>query len=286
MTARPLDDAQDPEPGADAPGGQAAGAGPELLPPLLRSAGLTMLVLYFLLLGWLALRQPPAGWSYDSNLTPFASVHRALATGGAAGLRQVLSSLVVLAPLGVLLPLAQGRLRQAWLPSFLHTLGINALLATAMEVVRTGLTSHLLNVDDILLGTIGAAAAHLLVVPVGRVRLRAWLARHPWPDEAAAGEAGAAAAAGSAVPRGPVGPAVTTPRRRRSARPSRRPAPSRRTPRLRATRPRATAGAPCGCCPPAGHAARLGAPRAPPLSSAPPPCPWRRAPRAGPRGRP
>lgn len=209
MTARPLDDAQDPEPGADTPGGPGgpaagagAGAGPELLPPLLRSAGLTMLVLYFLLLGWLTLRQPPAGWSYDSNLTPFASVHRALATGGAAGLRQVLSSLVVLAPLGVLLPLAQGRLRQAWLPSFLHTLGINALLATAMEVVRTGLTSHLLNVDDILLGTIGAAAAHLLVVPVGRVRLRAWLARHPWPDEAAAGEAGAAAAAGSAVPPG------------------------------------------------------------------------------------
>ncbi|MFF7633822.1 VanZ family protein [Kitasatospora sp. NPDC008050] len=190
-TARPLDDAPAPAPTAEVPGGPAAEAGPDLLPPLLRSAGLTVMVLYFLLIGWLALRQAPAGWSYDSNLTPFASVHRALTTGGAAGLRQVASELVVLAPLGVLMPLAGGRLRQAWLPSFLHTLGINALIATAMEVVRTGLTSHLLNVDDIVLGTIGAAAAHLLAVPVGRVRLRAWLARHPWPDGAAVEDAGA-----------------------------------------------------------------------------------------------
>ncbi|GAB2693649.1 VanZ family protein [Kitasatospora kifunensis] len=188
-TAQPLEDALSPDaPGtAEVPGGPAAG--PELLPPLLRSAAVTLLTLYFLLLGWLALRQVPTHWSYDANLTPFASVHRALTTGGAAGLRQVASSLAVLAPLGVLLPLARGRLRHAWLPSFLHTLGTTALIATALEVIRTGLTGYQLNVDDIVLGTIGAAVAHLVVVPVGRGRLRARLARHPWPERPVAAAA-------------------------------------------------------------------------------------------------
>ncbi|MGF1427415.1 VanZ family protein [Kitasatospora sp. LaBMicrA B282] len=142
------------------------------MPVALRSIGLSLLICYFVLLAWLSLRQVSSAWAYDANLTPFSSVHRAFSTGGAAGVRQVAGGLALLAPLGVLLPLAGGRLRTAWLPSFLQTLGSTALIATAVEVVRTGVAGHVLNVDDIVLGVIGAAVAHLAVVPVGRRWLR------------------------------------------------------------------------------------------------------------------
>ncbi|WP_051970253.1 VanZ family protein [Kitasatospora azatica] len=144
--------------------------GADALPAPLRSAGLILLALYFCLLGWLALRQVPTAWAYDTNLTPFASVHRILATGG---LRQLLAAPALTAPLGVLLPVAGGRLRTAWFPSFLHAVGSSAMIATAFEVLRTGLAGQVLNVDDILLGVIGAGLAHLLLVPAGRAALRA-----------------------------------------------------------------------------------------------------------------
>ncbi|MCX4748613.1 VanZ family protein [Kitasatospora sp. NBC_01287] len=180
-------------------------AGPDGLPLALRSVGLSLLALYFLLLAWVTLRQVPTAWAYDANLTPFASVHRALATGGAAGLRQVAGELALLAPLGVLLPVAGGRPRAAWLPSFLQTLGGTALIATAVEVLRTGVAGHVLNVDDILLGVIGAATAHLLVVPAGRAWLRTREAREPAavparPEPAAAEGAEAAPRSSGGTP--------------------------------------------------------------------------------------
>ncbi|MDH6120653.1 VanZ family protein [Kitasatospora sp. GAS1066B] len=193
----------------DDPSGTADSSGAaEALPLALRSVGLSLLALYALLLAWLTLRQVSTAWAYDANLTPFASVHRALGTGGAAGLRQVAGGLATLAPLGVLLPMAGGRLRTAWLPSFLQTLGATALIATALEVVRTGVAGQVLNVDDILLGVIGAALAHLAVVPAGRARLRA----RPTAEQPATTPTPAAAPAPtpSPSPAGAEPPAPTT----------------------------------------------------------------------------
>ncbi|MFE0465198.1 VanZ family protein [Kitasatospora sp. NPDC058965] len=146
--------------------------------PALRSLGLVLLGCYFLLLGWLALRQEPTAWAYDANLTPFASVQRSLADGD---LRQLLGALALTAPLGVLVPLAGGRLRTAWFPSFVHAVACAALVATGVEGVRTVLGGQVLNVDDVLLGVIGAALAHLLVVPIGRAALRSRTAPRPRP---------------------------------------------------------------------------------------------------------
>ncbi|MFE2910694.1 VanZ family protein [Kitasatospora indigofera] len=147
------------------------------VPRPLRAAGLTALVLHLLVVGWIVLRPLPVAWVYDANLTPFGSVRRALSLGEAAGIWQVACELLLLAPLGVLLPLVRGRLRAAWLPSFLRVAGVSALLATGLEIVGSWVPGHVLNVDHILLGVAGVSLTHLAVVPAARAVLRARPAR-------------------------------------------------------------------------------------------------------------
>ncbi|MCX5212515.1 VanZ family protein [Kitasatospora sp. NBC_00240] len=158
------------------------------VPRPLRAAGLTALVLHLMVVGWFVLRPLPVAWVYDSNLTPFGSVRRALALGEAAGLWQVACELLLLAPLGVLLPLVRGRVRAAWLPSFLRVAGVSALLATGLEFLGSWVPGHVLNVDHILLGVAGVSLTHLAVVPAARAVLRARPApeRRPAPVPAPA----------------------------------------------------------------------------------------------------
>ncbi|WP_406113488.1 VanZ family protein [Kitasatospora purpeofusca] len=130
----------------------------------LRAVGRFGLALHLMLLGWLVLRPLPVAWVYDANLTPLASLRFS-----SAG--QLLGELLLPAPLGVLLPLAGGRLGTPWLPSFLRTTGASALLATALEFLSSWAPGHVLNVDHILLAVVGVAAAHLALVPAGRVLL-------------------------------------------------------------------------------------------------------------------
>ncbi|MFC7181069.1 VanZ family protein, partial [Kitasatospora paranensis] len=143
---------------------------PETLRPL-RTAGRLLLVGHLVLLGWLVLRPVAASWTYPANLTPFASVDRALALGGFAGLRQLASGVLPMAPFGVLLPAALGRLRTPWAASFLRTVGGTALIATGFEILESWTPGRVLNVDDILLGTVGAALCHLAVLPAARALL-------------------------------------------------------------------------------------------------------------------
>ncbi|MFB7948921.1 VanZ family protein [Kitasatospora phosalacinea] len=139
--------------------------GGRAVPYRLRTASRVLLGLHLLLLGWLSLRQVPAAWTSPPNLTPFASVHQALSLGGAAAARRLGSGLLPLAPIGVLLPLAVGSPSRSRLPSFLRTTAAAALLGTALEILEGWAPGHVLDVDDILLGTAGAALAHLLLVP-------------------------------------------------------------------------------------------------------------------------
>ncbi|MGW6919392.1 VanZ family protein [Kitasatospora sp. NPDC054939] len=131
----------------------------------LRLAGVAGLAVHLLLAGWLVLRPLPVDWVYDANLRPLASL-------GSSSWWQVIGELLVLAPLGVLLPMAGGRVRASWLPSFLRTTGVAALLATGLEFLSSWTPGHVLNVDHILLAVIGVAAAHLAVVPASRHLLR------------------------------------------------------------------------------------------------------------------
>ncbi|WP_051811611.1 VanZ family protein [Kitasatospora sp. MBT63] len=169
----------------------------------LRTVVRVLLALHLALLGWLALRPLPVSWTYPANLTPLATVQQAVSLGGWAGTRQLAGGLLPLAPFGVLLPLAGGRLRGPWLPSFLRTVGGAALLATALEIIEGWAPGHVLNVDDILLGTFGAAVCHLAVLPAARSLSRP---RAAGPAAAAdpAAQAGPAPEAGrpAAGPRG------------------------------------------------------------------------------------
>ncbi|MFI9784850.1 VanZ family protein [Kitasatospora sp. NPDC051984] len=133
-----------------------------------RTAARLLLTLHLLALGWLAVRPITAPWTGPSNLTPFATVHQALAAD--TFLTALASGTLPLAPVGVLLPLAVGTPRRGWLLSFLRTTGAVALLATGLEILAGWAPGHVLNVDNILLGTLGAAAAHLLLIPPIRAR--------------------------------------------------------------------------------------------------------------------
>ncbi|MFJ6773135.1 VanZ family protein [Kitasatospora sp. NPDC091257] len=147
-----------------------SGAGTESSPAAavhrpLRLAGLAGLTGHLALALWLMLRPLPVAWVYDANLTPLASLRSSSGW-------QVVGELLLLAPLGVLLPLAGGRLRAPWLPSFLRTTGVSALLATALEFLSSWAPGHVLNVDHILLAVAGVAVAHLALVPGLRHLLR------------------------------------------------------------------------------------------------------------------
>ncbi|WP_345697455.1 VanZ family protein [Kitasatospora terrestris] len=200
-------------------------AGPGASRPL-RTTARVLLALHLLLLGWLTLRPLSVSWTYPANLTPLASVEQALATRGLAGAVQLASGLLPLAPVGVLLPLAGGRLRVSWFPSLLRTTGTAALLATGLEILGGSVPGHVLNVDDILLGTLGAALAHLALVPAVRAALlhRRGRAAHvpaapvPVADAPADGR-GRSRGRRSALPAGPapsftgLSPSGTSPRR-------------------------------------------------------------------------
>ncbi|WP_052442531.1 VanZ family protein [Streptacidiphilus neutrinimicus] len=137
-----------------------------------RRLGLLLLTVHLTLLLWTTLRSTPAVWLADSNLTPFASVRAELAGGTLRNYLELLRSLLALAPLGVLLPLAGGRRDAPLLLSFTRTLLAGVLVATGLEVLQTTLSLRLLNVDDILLACIGIALTHLAVVPPARAWLR------------------------------------------------------------------------------------------------------------------
>ena len=137
-----------------------------------RRLGLLLLAVHLGLVLWTSFLPVSAPWMADTNLTPFATVRTELAAGTAHAYLELLRGLLLLAPLGVLLPLAGGRAVSATLPSFLRTVFAGVLVATGVEVLQSTLTSHLLNVDDILLATVGIAVAHLAVVPALRAAMR------------------------------------------------------------------------------------------------------------------
>ena len=137
-----------------------------------RRLALLLLAVQLAVVVWLAFRPISAAWMTDTNLTPFATVRSELDVGTAHAYLELARGLLLLAPLGVLLPLAGGRLDAPALPSFLRTVFASLLIATGVELFQSTLTSHLLDVDDVLLAGIGVALTHLLVVPASRAALR------------------------------------------------------------------------------------------------------------------
>nr|WP_206314712.1 VanZ family protein [Streptomyces coryli] len=139
-----------------------------------RAAGAVLIGVHLAAVWWVALRPASVPWVYASNLTPLATIRIELEAGGWQALRAIGGSLLLLAPLGFLLPLAQGRLMTASpLGSLVRTVLAGLMLSVVIEMLKTGIPGQVANVDTVLLNVAGVALAHAAVVPA----VRAWLRR-------------------------------------------------------------------------------------------------------------
>lgn len=73
-----------------------------------RAVGVTLLVAHLLFVGWLTLRPLDVPWITAANFEPLAGIRADLALGPAEAARRIGGALLLLAPLGVLLPMAGG----------------------------------------------------------------------------------------------------------------------------------------------------------------------------------
>ncbi|MDT9688803.1 VanZ family protein [Streptomyces sp. P9(2023)] len=139
---------------------------------VVRVVGFTLLLAHLLLVAWVTLRPRDVAWVTAPNLTPLAGIQADLALGPAEAARRIGEGLLLLAPLGVLLPMADGRLHVAPWASLARTVAAGALVSLAVELLQTAVPGQVVDIDSLLLNTAGVALAHLLVVPAGRARLR------------------------------------------------------------------------------------------------------------------
>ncbi|MER6408419.1 VanZ family protein [Streptomyces viridosporus] len=138
----------------------------------IRVAGGALLAAYLAFVAWFTLRPLDVPWVMPTNLRPFDGLRADFALGWTVGVRRVGEGLALLAPLGVLLPVAGGRLAVSPLGSLLRTVAATALLSLTVEMLQTSVPGQVVDVDSLLLNTAGAALAHAVVVPAGRARLR------------------------------------------------------------------------------------------------------------------
>ncbi|MEU2154924.1 VanZ family protein [Streptomyces sp. NPDC019396] len=137
-----------------------------------RVAGSVLLLAHLALVGWLTLRPLDVMWVTAANLEPFAGIRADLALGPVEAAHRIGEGLLLLAPLGILLPMAGGRLMVSPWASLTRTVATGALLSLAIELLQTGVPGQVVDVDSLLLNTTGVALAHLAVVPASRARLR------------------------------------------------------------------------------------------------------------------
>ncbi|MFF9406701.1 VanZ family protein [Streptomyces anandii] len=137
-----------------------------------RVTGGVLLVAHLALVAWLTLRPLDLPWVMPANLRPLATVRADLALGWPEAARRLGEGLALLAPLGVLLPLAHGRLDVSPLASLARTVAAGALTSLGIALLQTGVPGRVVDVDTLLLNTVGVVLAHLAVVPAVRARLR------------------------------------------------------------------------------------------------------------------
>jgi hypothetical protein len=138
----------------------------------IRATGGVLLVAYLALVAWVSLRPLDVPWVTPANLRPLATVRADLALGWPAAARLIGGGLGLLAPLGVLLPMAHGRLDVSPFVSLVRTVAAGALGSLGLALLQTGVPGRVTDVDALLLNTAGVALAHLAVVPAARSWLR------------------------------------------------------------------------------------------------------------------
>ncbi len=123
-----------------------------------RVAGLVLLFVHLAIVGWLTLRPLDVMWVTAANWEPLAGIRADLAQGPVEAARRIAGGLLLLAPLGVLLPLADARLDVALWASLLRTAAGGALVSLGIELLQTAVPGRVVDVDQLLLNKIGSAA--------------------------------------------------------------------------------------------------------------------------------
>jgi glycopeptide antibiotics resistance protein len=138
----------------------------------IRVTGGILLVAHLAFVAWFTLRPLDVPWVMPANLRPLAGIRADLALGWPEAARRIGEAMALLAPLGVLLPMVGGRLTVSPLGSLLRTAAAGALISLAVELLQTGVPGQVVDVDSLLLNTVGVALVHGAAVPLGRARLR------------------------------------------------------------------------------------------------------------------
>lgn len=137
-----------------------------------RAAGALFAAAHLTFVGWMLLRPHYVAWVPAPNLRPFGTIRADLRMGPAQAVRRIGEGLALLAPLGVLLPMAGGRIRTSGLASFVRTVFAALMISLSVEFTQTLVPGQLFDVDALVLNTTGVALVHLLVVPAVRRGLR------------------------------------------------------------------------------------------------------------------
>ncbi|WP_374991181.1 VanZ family protein [Streptomyces sp. LHD-70] len=138
----------------------------------LRVAGALLLLAHLLFVAWVTLRPLDVAWVSAPNLQPMAGIRADLALAPREAVRRIGEQMLLLAPLGVLLPLVGGRLCASPLMSLTRTVTAGGLVSLGIELLQTGVPGQVVDIDSLLLNTLGVALAHVAVVPAARARLR------------------------------------------------------------------------------------------------------------------
>ncbi len=150
-----------------------------------RAVGIVLTAAYLVFVGWMLLRPHAVAWVPAPNLRPFSTIHDDLAMGPVQAARRLGAGLGLLAPLGVLLPMAGGRAETSAYASFARTVFAGLMVSMSVEFAQTMVPGQLFDVDALLLNTAGVALAHVLVVPAARRRLRGAARQTAAPGEPA-----------------------------------------------------------------------------------------------------
>ncbi|MFJ1973368.1 VanZ family protein [Streptomyces sp. NPDC087903] len=137
-----------------------------------RVTGGVLLVAHLAFVAWFTLRPLDVPWVMPPNLHPLTGIRADLALGWPQAARRIGEGLALLAPLGVLLPMAHGRLWAFPLASLVRSVAAGALVSLGIELLQTSVPGQVVDVDSLLLNTLGVALAHVALVPAGRAWLR------------------------------------------------------------------------------------------------------------------
>ncbi|MEU8990398.1 VanZ family protein [Streptomyces sp. NPDC048558] len=138
----------------------------------IRATGGVLLVAHLAFVAWLTLRPLDVPWVMPPNLRPFAGIRADLELGWQQGARHIAEGLALLAPLGVLIPMAHGRINASPLGSLVRAVAAGALISLGIELLQTGVPGQIVDIDSLLLNTVGVALAHAAIVPASRAWLR------------------------------------------------------------------------------------------------------------------